>query len=62
MVNATNLIPKEKPRRILTEQEFVAIMVASGLLSLIGLVLLIVCLLRRRSNPESSYMQIQGDE
>lgn len=61
MVNATNAIPIESPTYRISEQEFVILLLVSSLLTIMGLAMLVICVVKRRmeKNMKYKYSMIQ---
>ncbi|XP_057306310.1 ectonucleoside triphosphate diphosphohydrolase 8-like [Hydractinia symbiolongicarpus] len=55
MVNATNAIPTEAPTYRLSAQEFISILTVCSVITLVGLAMLTLCLLKKRLEKNTKY-------
>ena len=55
MVNKTNEIPVESPTYRISQQEFVILLLVSSLLTIIGLAMLVICIVKRKMEKDVKY-------
>jgi len=55
MANKTNSIPTESPTYRISQQEFVILLLVSSLLTIIGLAMLVICIVKRKMEKNMKY-------